>query len=276
MNFDISTTKQLPVVSPNSNVEVYAELEEGDPTFYNSIPVQPDLEEAKRKAPVPVYREINEEMKPFFIRPTSYIFYNEDNYGVEYEADTDDEKWLETFNRSLGRPKSKLTCEQFERDMETLERTSFEFAGNATNDEQDKDEVLDSDCFVCKEGLSEDTNQIVFCDGCDIAVHQCCYGIRSIPEGSWRCQVCAEKGDRKSLYQDCSLCSMKGGAMKRINKTRDEWVHVQCALFIPEVAFEERDCGGNVYYRKKIDPADYPHVCRICKKKNEGFAVLCS
>ncbi len=33
-------------------------------------------------------------------------------------------------------------------------------------------------CTVCKDGSSDDNNQIIFCDGCDMAVHQACYGVR--------------------------------------------------------------------------------------------------
>jgi len=56
---------------------------------------------------------------------------------------------------------------------------------------------------------SEDNNEMVFCDGCDICVHQACYGIQKIPEGSWLCRVCA-----MGIKPTCILCPKMGGAMK--------------------------------------------------------------
>ena len=38
---------------------------------------------------------------------------------------------------------------------------------------------------MCGEGHSEDGNQIVFCDQCDLAVHQGCYGVTLIPDKEW-------------------------------------------------------------------------------------------
>ena len=40
-------------------------------------------------------------------------------------------------------------------------------------------------CACCLDGESTDDNEIVFCDNCDVAVHQLCYGISSVPETSW-------------------------------------------------------------------------------------------
>jgi hypothetical protein len=51
----------------------------------------------------------------------------------------------------------------------------------------------DVPCCICNDGDCDKNNMIVFCDGCNIAVHQSCYGICSIPSGSWlcdRCKVC--------------------------------------------------------------------------------------
>ena len=39
-------------------------------------------------------------------------------------------------------------------------------------------------CAFCADGTSVDPNVIVFCERCDMAVHQLCYGIEQIPSGA--------------------------------------------------------------------------------------------
>ena len=41
-------------------------------------------------------------------------------------------------------------------------------------------------CAVCGDGSSVEPNMIVFCERCDLAVHQNCYGIGEIPQGVGR------------------------------------------------------------------------------------------
>lgn len=61
------------------------------------------------------------------------------------------------------------------------------------------------------------------------ALPQACYGILKVPEGSWLCRTCA-----LGVQPRCLLCPKKGGAMKP-TRSGTKWVHVSCALWIPEV-----------------------------------------
>lgn len=49
-------------------------------------------------------------------------------------------------------------------------------------------------CDVCRSPDAEEGNEMVFCDLCNICVHQACYGIENIPEGDWLCRPCKEFG----------------------------------------------------------------------------------
>lgn len=55
--------------------------------------------------------------------------------------------------------------------------------------EEDDEEV----CSICKRPDSKPPNEIIFCDGCDMAVHQKCYNVPAIPEGDWLCRTCSQE-----------------------------------------------------------------------------------
>ncbi|EGO59105.1 hypothetical protein NEUTE1DRAFT_60169 [Neurospora tetrasperma FGSC 2508] len=71
----------------------------------------------------------------------------------------------------------------------------------AEDEEFDTEEAGSNDdeevCVICSKPDTRKGNQIVFCDGCDKAVHQKCYGIPRLPKGDWFCRECLELGKDK-------------------------------------------------------------------------------
>ncbi|KAK3990075.1 putative origin recognition complex subunit 4 [Cladorrhinum sp. PSN332] len=70
-----------------------------------------------------------------------------------------------------------------------LEAEEEEGEGESSEEEEGDDEV----CIICSKPDSEKGNEIVFCENCDAAVHQECYGIPEVPEGDWICRNCAQE-----------------------------------------------------------------------------------
>ena len=82
-----------------------------------------------------------------------------------------------------------------------------------------QDDDLD-ECDICQAGVLTD-DMLLFCDGCNVAVHPNCYCVETIPEGPWFCQKCQDTGHEEIR---CCLCPSKDGAMTR---TQDgKWYHV--------------------------------------------------
>jgi NuA3 HAT complex component NTO1 len=130
---------------------------------------------------------------------------------VEYDMDEQDDMWLEAYNahrKSQGlnpvtREVFEITITKIEKEWHALEKRipkpnpkppqthrPRSSSAAAVNGEPQAGEEQDSKCAICDDGDCENTNAIVFCDGCDLAVHQECYGVPFIPEGQWLCRKC--------------------------------------------------------------------------------------
>ncbi|XP_033639654.1 protein AF-10-like isoform X3 [Asterias rubens] len=119
-------------------------------------------------------------------------------------------------------------------------------------------------CCVCGDERGWTENPLVYCDGqgCNVAVHQACYGIVTVPTGPWYCRKC--ESQERSARVRCELCPQREGALKRTDN--GSWAHVVCALYIPEV------CFGNVTTMEPILLSSVPHdrynkSCCLCETK---------
>lgn len=82
---------------------------------------------------------------------------------------------------------SKDSTEDTRNSRETKDESSAE----------ESDDEQDAACSICSKLSSRKGNEILFCDGCDKAVHQKCYEVPVIPKGDWFCRDC--KPDAKEL-----------------------------------------------------------------------------
>jgi hypothetical protein len=173
--------------------------------------------------------EKEEEKVRGFETPVEYIQYQdrtELDYDdvVEYDMDSDDEHWLPKAKKMNWGKKYNFTMtpEIFEIIIDYLEKESFkqkEFSQLMVENEgkyptvSNMDDDDDLPCCVCNEGDSDASNLIVFCDGCDIAVHQECQGIKVVPSGTWLCDRCAFddtlKNKKKSSHSSPTRTSKK-------------------------------------------------------------------
>ena len=213
---------------------------------------------------------------------------------VEYDMDEQDEQWLESHNAHRKdaeqvepiRPAVfEITMTQIEKEWHALERRipkpnpkppqthrpRSSSAAAVNGEPAGPGEEQDTKCAICDDGDCENTNAIVFCDGCDVAVHQECYGIPYIPEGQWQCRKCQIIGVKSKPV--CIFCPNSAGAFKQTTENR--WAHLLCAIWIPEVSI-----ANQTFMEPIADVSAVPRerwerlTCYICNQKM-GACIQC-
>ncbi|XP_058533818.1 E3 ubiquitin-protein ligase Jade-2 isoform X2 [Ochotona princeps] len=192
--------------------------------------------------------------------------------GSRYDLDEIDAYWLELINcelREMERPElDELTLERVLEELETLCHQNMTRAIETQEGlgiEYDEDVV----CDVCRSPEGEDGNEMVFCDKCNVCVHQACYGILKVPMGSWLCRTCA-----LGVQPKCLLCPKRGGALKP-TRSGTKWVHVSCALWIPEVSIGCPEKMEPITKISHIPASRWALSCSLCKECT-GTCIQCS
>ena len=128
-------------------------------------------------------------------------------------------------------------------------------------------------CGVCFDGESYEEDPIIFCEGCNVAVHLACYGLRKVPEGDWMCRACSTRSS-KAVKKQCCLCPCPGGALK---PTRDNrWAHLFCAQWIPELFISNTKAMEPIENMNKLVKERLSMKCVVCKTRNQGACIQCA
>ncbi|KXX75920.1 Peregrin [Madurella mycetomatis] len=210
---------------------------------------------------------------------------------VEYDMDEQDDMWLGKLNEqrraadleSITREIFEITITKIEKEWHALEKRipkpnpkppqthrPRSSSAAAVNGEPHAGEEQDSKCAICDDGDCENTNAIVFCDGCDLAVHQECYGVPFIPEGQWLCRKCQLIGRG---IPTCIFCPNTDGAFKQTNSSK--WAHLLCAMWIPEVSLGNHTFMEPVMEVEKVPKTRWRLTCYICNQRM-GACIQCS
>ncbi|KAK0711066.1 hypothetical protein B0H67DRAFT_601903 [Lasiosphaeris hirsuta] len=210
---------------------------------------------------------------------------------VEYDMDEQDDMWLEKYNAGrkateldpITREIFEITITKIEKEWHALEKRipkpnpkppqthrPRSSSAAAVNGEPQAGEEQDSKCAICDDGDCENTNAIVFCDGCDLAVHQECYGVPFIPEGQWLCRKCQLIGRG---IPTCIFCPNTDGAFKQTNSSK--WAHLLCAMWVPEISLGNSTFMEPVQEVEKVPKTRWKLTCYICSQRM-GACIQCS
>ncbi|KAH7876147.1 PHD-zinc-finger like domain-containing protein, partial [Lentinula edodes] len=127
-----------------------------------------------------------------------------------------------------------------------------------------------STCAFCDDFEGEDSDVIVFCDGCNLVVHQDCYDVPYIPEGQLLCRKCTVSPENPVT---CILCHNEGGAFKQI--VNSEWVHLLCAIWVPETRVANKVFMESAIGVDKISKHRWKLKCSICDIR-PGVCIHCA
>uniref|UniRef100_A0A8R1DT47 Uncharacterized protein n=1 Tax=Caenorhabditis japonica TaxID=281687 RepID=A0A8R1DT47_CAEJA len=199
------------------------------------------------------------------------IVRKEDKDKVDYSVDECDIDWMEQMNAAqMKSGKEIFSIAIFEFWIDRLEKMCHFTPRKFRKLIGPNGEELDDVCNVCLDGECSNCNQIVYCDMCNLSVHQDCYGIPFLPECSLACRRCAHSPGR---LVHCALCPSQTGAFKQWKS--GSWVHVLCVLWVDETHFGNTIFMEHVQNVEKAIHDRRALSCMLCKDKKEARRGAC-
>ena len=111
------------------------------------------------------------------------------------------------------------------------------------------EEDMDAVCEICNDGEVTPENQILFCEACDVAIHQLCYGIEVVPAGDYYCLACRHFNRQK------------------MNSAVERQMRYQAAA--AAAAAGETDLAAIVQQTSTAQPL--PICCELCPVRSGAF-----
>lgn len=169
----VSTVDPIPMITADD----YAKLvENGEAPEFKEPPSEPHI-----KLPEANFKKLeNYTICDAPQRPNAYIRFIEKSPEeldgeIEYDVDEEDTIWIEQMNKQRAETGlNAVSVDTLELLMDRLEKESyFQAAANGQSGAVVDDDAV---CCICLDGECQNTNVILFCDMCNLAVHQDCYG----------------------------------------------------------------------------------------------------
>jgi hypothetical protein len=127
-----------------------------------------------------------------------------------------------------------------------------------------------NECSVCEtqtEGCS--FNKVLECSLSGVRVHQLCCGVVDESPSRWMCPPCKEHLDPLPA---CTICPNRGGVLQRVKG--GGWAHLICALWLPELGFEDPATMKMIRSNDHVDPMRFKLVRPPSRHFPSDFQIL--
>ncbi|KAH7106704.1 PHD-zinc-finger like domain-containing protein [Auriculariales sp. MPI-PUGE-AT-0066] len=228
-------------------------------------PAQTDDLPPPLAAPLPIarFRRILEEEGPFSLKSKSYGVPEAQAYVWGYNK-SDEEFSLPPQYIHHVEPLESELAQRVEYDLDEQDQEWID-AMNAERKKEHLDQVSYELFEVLMDRLEKEYFELV---SLPLTVVFDCYGVPYIPEGQWLCRKCTVSPESPV---SCALCPNEGGAFKQT--TSGHWVHLLCAIWIPEVVVANITVMEPIENVDRIPKNRMKLTCSICRRR--GPCVQC-